>query len=98
MRGTSKEETTQYIKGLVNGKPEEVILLLKSYLPTTWTSESKSNKGDFGKNAYESIESVTDTDFLYETLAQEYGEPPGDLEYPKMKPDGADNIPKMLID
>jgi predicted KAP-like P-loop ATPase len=77
----SRDETDRYLKKMVNEEPNNSIELLKCYLPKTSDEESLiPQKDDFGREQYNSITKVVDTDAIYNSLYKIYG---SELDTPK---------------
>lgn len=77
----SREETNQYLAGTLKKERGNVLELLKCYPRPAWGVESGlSHPGDFGREHYDSIARVVDTDTIYDGLYQLYG---SDLDSPE---------------
>ena len=78
-----RSEVNEYIKTTFSSNANNVIELLKTYVPTAWAMDSGlSHKSDFRREQYDSIIQVVDAEIIYEYLKEIYG---SEIEKPEYR-------------
>jgi hypothetical protein len=80
-----------YVTKLISIKPEAIIRILSSYVPTEWTiGSSVSRKSDFDRTAYDRLTSVLDASIIFNVIKHNFSDSMNDSErFPRVYNDDA---------